>query len=482
MYHYRSRPHRKADRPILFRRPTLTAPPDEQAFPAPAERTLSNDKDSEAETRPSLFDLQLCYLLLWWMQQQTEAEVATQAQAAATIIVDSVSVQQPTDGLPPYRRRRALPWPLALLVGCGAGLVAVLLSFVIVPLLVTTTTVTILPIQTTLTTTATVALATGATKPLAPAIAGRMLSTLALSQARTVPTTGIGHQAAQAARGRVTFYNAALVVQTIPAGTLLVGADGTEIVTEQDAVLPAAQLPTEGQATVSAQAVEVGPQGNIGTGDLHGACCREDVFAENSAAFSGGQNARTYPMVTRHDLDSAVATLTTALDQSIQAAYTAQLAANEALVTPVPCTAQVSSTAQVGAEATTLTVTRTGTCTGVAYDQQALEALFFARMAAQVQAQLGSNALLLGTLRVTTQQVKREGRTLTLTVQGVGGWAYQFSEAELQHLAALVAGKSAQQASALLLRQPGVGEVALSASALPANPGQIRLVVLYRPL
>ncbi|HEV2457378.1 MAG TPA: hypothetical protein VGS80_03365 [Ktedonobacterales bacterium] len=478
MYHYRSRPHRKADRPIRFRRPTLTAQPKEQAFPAPVDKTVPNDQQPGRETRPSLFDLQLLSLLLWWMQQP--AEVAAPAQAEETIIVESLPVGQ-TTSIPHFQRTRRLSWPRVLLIGCGAGLVA-LLSFVISPLFMATTTVTIIPTQTTLTTTTTVRLATGNTTTSPAAIAGRVLSTLMLTQARTVPTTGVGHEAAQTGRGQVTFYNAALVAQTIPAGTLLVGADGTEIVTEQDAVLPAAQLPTEGQATVSAQAVQEGPRGNIGAGDLHGACCREDVFVANSAAFVGGQNARTYPMVTPHDQDSAVATLTTALDQGIQAAFSAQLTTSEALVMPVACTKHVTSSSRVGGEAQALTVSLTDTCTGVAYDQQALEAILLARMTGQAQAQLGGSAIVLGDLLVKVRQVKREGSTLTLTVQGAGVWAYQFSEAALQRLAVLVAGKRAQQAIALLLHQPGVSEVATSANPIPANPQQIRLLVLYRPL
>ncbi len=481
--HYDSRPRRKADRPILLRapaaqaeraqgRPTPHLPTDGQAVPAPLVEDVP-DVEQEAETTPGVLDLHLLYLLLWWVQQ-LEQEAAAAAQP---IIVESTPGED-TSGAPSTRRRRALPW--LVLLGCSACLLA-LLSFVVGPWLSATTTVTLIPTEATLRTTTSMTIATGHAKTPGQAIAGRLLSTLTLSQARTVPTAGIGHQPAQAARGRVTFYNAALAPQTIPAGTLLVGADGTEIVTDRDAVIPAAQLPTDGQTTVSAYAAEVGPSGNISAGDLHGPCCRENVFVENGAAFVGGQNAFTYPMVSQHDLDSAVATLTTALDTSIQAAYSAQLTTNEALVTPVACTPRVTSPFHVGDEAQALTVTLTDICTGVAYNQQALEAVLLARMSGEAQVQLGGDSTLLGALQVTIQQVKRRGSTITLTAQGTGAWAYQFSEAELEHFTTLVAGKSAQQATTLLLHQPGVSAVAMDANALPANPQQIRILALYRP-
>ena len=125
---------------------------------------------------------------------------------------------------------------------------------------------------------------------------------IALSQAKTVPATGTGHQQAQAAHGFITFYNALPTPQTIPAGELLTGADRVEVVTLQDTVIPAGTLATNGQITVTAQAVNVGPQGNIAAGDIYGKCCRDDVFVSNSP-FHGGQDARSYHMVTQQDIN-----------------------------------------------------------------------------------------------------------------------------------------------------------------------------------
>ena len=74
-----------------------------------------------------------------------------------------------------------------------------------------------------------------------------------------------------------------------------------------------------GQVSVPAHATSSGPAGNIKAGDIYGPCCRVNVFAANSA-FRGGQDARSFPMVTQQDMDGAVTTLKASLTQSVQAA------------------------------------------------------------------------------------------------------------------------------------------------------------------
>jgi len=504
MYH--SRPRRsKSDRPITFRTSVTKAAheaPSQQPTPdtpdaaplTPAETPAPTGPQDTALATLSPFDVQLYLLLLWWMHQQQQAQDKTPPPDAPidTIVVEGVIPPQGLDderdeeaSMPPGRAHPRTRRRMFALVGgglaCLLALTALLSSVIFTP----SASVTIIPAQTTLSTSESLTLLTAGTSThlSGPTIAGRILSLLTLAQARTIPTTGIGHQAAQAAHGQVTFYNAALSPQTIAAGTLLTGSDGVQIVTEQDAVIPPAQLPAVGQTTVAAQAVQVGPAGNIAAGDLNGPCCRQYVLVRNRVPFTGGQDARSYPMVSQHALDSTVATLTTALDQSVQAAYATQLTPTEALVTPVGCTPHVTSSTPVGLEAHTLTVTVSDSCMGVAYDQQAVQTALVQHMTAQAHVELGAGYTLLGDLLVTVRQAPQSPQgTLTLTAQGTGVWAYQFTEAELQHLSSLIAGKSRQQATALLLHQPGVTEVAMSTGTLPTNPQRIRVLVLYRPV
>src|SRR5260370_4203490 len=191
--------------------------------------------------------------------------------------------------LPRKPRRRALPFVVGALCVLTAGL---LTAAALLMLLAPSATVTIIPASAQITMTRTITVISAHAAVAHQQIPARQIETLTLSQAKTVPTTGIGHQEAQAAHGLVTFYNALPAPQTIPAGELLTGADGVAVVTLQDAMIPAGTLATNGQITVPAQAVNIGPQGNIAANDIYGKCCRDNVFVSNGS-FRVSQTARS---------------------------------------------------------------------------------------------------------------------------------------------------------------------------------------------
>ena len=321
-------------------------------------------------------------------------------------------------------------------------------------------------------------------------VPGRLLASLTLAQARTVPTTGTGHQEAQAAHGLVTFYNASLDVQTVPAGTTLSTADGVVIVTDQDAVIPAAAiLETNGQVTVPAHAVAAGPAGNISAGEIYGPCCRLNVSAANGP-FSGGQDVRSYPMVTPQDVNEETAALQTSLQASVQAAFQTQVHPNETLLPPI-CISQVSSDHPVGDEARQITVTLTETCTGETYQTQALHSLITQMVTAQANKRLGTGYQLSGDVqsRVTASHLihgEQQRAGMTIEVRGTGIWSYQFDEAYLHTIATRIAGQSRQQATTWLLHLPGVSQVAMTISdgnsTLPADASTIHVLVLSQPV
>jgi hypothetical protein len=149
-----------------------------------------------------------------------------------------------------------------------------------------TTTVTLVPVTHTLETRLLVTIG-GSTDTAQSQVLGRFLPTVTMSQARTIATTGKAHQDAQSAHGYITFYNTATYPQMVPAQTLLTDTNGVQIVTDQDASIPAGTLATNGRATVTAHAVQSGPVGNIPASDIYGPCCRANVLAANTA-FSGG--------------------------------------------------------------------------------------------------------------------------------------------------------------------------------------------------
>ena len=307
--------------------------------------------------------------------------------------------QETTEGpeLPPLPlkpRRRALPFVVGTLCVMVAGLLsAATLLLILAP----SATVTIIPDSAQITATRTVTVVPSNANVAQQQIPGRPLATITLSQAKTVPATGIGHQQAQAAHGLVTFYNALPAPQTIPAGEMLTGADGVAVVTLQDAEIPPGTLATNGQVTVPAQAVNVGPHGNIAAGDIYGKCCRDNVFVSNGP-FRGGQDARSYQMVTQQDISEVALSLKASLDQGVQAALSQQVQSNETLVTPVPCATTVTPDHQAGIEAAQVSITVSETCTGEVYDTGALHGLLMQKTTQQAAKQLGVGYGLVGRL------------------------------------------------------------------------------------
>lgn len=312
-------------------------------------------------------------------------------------------------------------------------------------------------------------------------IRGRILTPLTLSQTAMADATETGHQDARQARGTITFYNGEFTPQTVPAGTILIGTDGVQIVIEQDAMIPAASPPNLGQVSVSAHAVDSGPQGNIAVGDIHQTCCVPSVLAANTMPFSGGQNARTFKIVTQADISGVAGTLKTALMQSMQAALQTHLGQEEALEL-LPCTPTIRPDHQVGQEAPQVQVTVSATCTGIAYHTDDLQASVTQLLSEQATKQLGSGYSVRGSVQAQINRVTVQQAHITLTVMGQGIWAYQLTTQVQQHIKTLVAGKTKQQAFHLLGHLPGLQGATIEGieneTKLPHNPSTIRLVIV----
>ncbi len=382
-------------------------------------------------------------------------------------------------GMPAPRRRHAAR---LLAVGGVCGLLALLGTLIVLfvlPLLTPPVTITIVPVSRHITTTA--ALAVNGPAANGASIPGRAVAAMTMSQQTTVPTTGKGHQEAQAAHGTLTFYNAATLPQTIPAGTLLTDVNGVQIVTDRDAFLPAGTLATNGQATVPAHAVQAGPGGNIQAATLYGPCCRVNVLVTN-AAFRGGQPARDYPMVSQQDITAGATDLKTSLEQSVQAALHTQVHADETLLTPVQCTQQVTPDQQPGAEAAQVSITVTETCHGSVYSTQAYQTAVMQIASQQAQKHLGADYVMQGDVQTRITQATPTGQgTVLLQVNIAATWQYQFTAAEQEQIKQRVAGKSKDQAIHALLHVPGVQTVSIASAQLPSDPRHIQLLFVVMP-
>ena len=338
-------------------------------------------------------------------------------------------------------------------------------------------TITIVPIEKQITMTSTITVVTG--QAVNPAqVPGRTLAAMTMSQQQTIPTTGTAHQDATAAHGYLTFYNAAPFAQTIVAGTVVTGADGVPVVTDQDAILPAVAYPTLGHASTSAHAVSVGPAGNILAGDIYGPCCRLNVSAVNNA-FTGGQVARDYHTVTQQDISTVATSLTKSLMRSEQAALQTQVRPDETLLTSLPCQQIVTPDRQPGTEATQVQVMVSEICQGMVYHTQAYQSLMTQIANQKATQQLGNGYILAGTVQSTiTQATPQKQNAMVLQVNIVGTYVSQLSQEQLQQLPAFLTGKSKAQAIAFLLHTPGIQSVSVSSAMLPADVERIHVIVI----
>jgi len=314
---------------------------------------------------------------------------------------------------------------------------------------------------------------------------GRVLPPLTISQSLTTPATGKGHQIAKAATGYITFYNGQFQSVTITAGTILTGASGIQIVTDQDATIPARNPPSYGQVTVSAHAINAGVSGNIPAYDINQVCCETSVLAKNINSFYGGQDERNYQTVAMKDIVTISTPLKTAVTQSMHGALQGQLQQGEALQL-IPCTPTVTSDHPIGAEATQVKVTVSQSCSAVVYNSQELETKATAYLQTQAQHKTGAGYSLFGTVQIHVTQAIISSTTphlVFLSFHATGTWIYGISPAAQQQIKHLIAGKTTHDAQTLLASMPGVEQASIRLSGfgdntrLPKNNGYMHLTI-----
>jgi serine/threonine protein kinase len=197
--------------------------------------------------------------------------------------------------------------------------------------------------------------------PTQPAQTAQRQLTATQTQSQTVPTTGTKQQPAVKASGTlVVTCRAADAPLTIPAGTVFTGNDGVQVTT----ALVTANCNIALSTTVSAHASQPGAGGNIAANDMNQPYSGYSI--NNPAAFAGGQDAATSPVVKQSDIDGAASPLKTSTQQKASTDLKNQLYANEHLVGTPQCTSNVSSNHNAGDVAANVTVTVETTCTGTA--------------------------------------------------------------------------------------------------------------------
>jgi hypothetical protein len=360
-----------------------------------------------------------------------------------------------------------------------------LLDLIVVP----QATVTITPASKALKHTYTLAAVIGTPDPTQSQVKARLLYAASATQQETVNASGIARISAVQAVGTLNFYNSSPTPQTIPKGTVFVGASGVQVVNDDTVTVPAGAPPAEGTATSTAHAVTGGTPGNIPAFDLsHVSCCGDPgIIVQNESAFTGGRDAQTYSYVQQSDIDTAANALATRLTANTQATLMQQVKQGEQLVQPPQCTPNVTTDQSAGDHSSTVTVGTTVVCTGEVYDQCSAFSLAVNLLMTDPTLNPGTSFVPVGHVVTTMQQATLGNKVaITLLVFTEGLWVYQFDQTQIHTLRHLIVGKSQDNAQSLLLKQQGVDKTSIhlyggNGTTLPSDINQIRIDILNVP-
>jgi hypothetical protein len=313
----------------------------------------------------------------------------------------------------------------------------------------------------------------------------RQLSFSPKEQSKVVTATGVGHVPAQAATGKLTFYNGSNQDFVVGSTTAIPGPNGISVETDGPADIPAAHLPTVGSITVNAHVTTTGASGNMAAGAINETCCASGGFITVvSSAFTGGQDEKDYTFLQQSDVDGYVNQIKSTLSQQALSGVKGQLKPNEQLAGDPECTTQSREDQPVGDQGRNVTsanVTVDATCTGLAYDARGAQTLAQDLLQRKASSDLGQAYTLAGTMVTKSTVTDVNDGVVTLQVTVSGTWYYQFTDKQKQMLANQLANKTRVAAQDFLNSFKGIRKAKMTITndgdSLPNDPGQIRIIV-----
>ncbi len=408
---------------------------------------------------------------------------------------------------------------LALLGGAGAFGLPLLLHSASNSAAATGATVTITPKQSDVSNTFDLTAVTGTPDSSQNQVGARSVSATTQPVSQTVNATGSETTPGTHASGTLIVYNYDTNNPlSLPAGSAFPNTGGctpNSLMVVLDAAVNLAAAPPGGPSpgyytstTVQAHIQQVGSVGNFPaqpssyisrssaltplSGSCHsfgyyqGACqypFTSCLIVLSQSAFTGGTDPQTVTVVAQSDINNTANSLIQNNQPDAQQIVQAQLQANEQLAGTPQCQPNTSANHNAGDVANTVTVTVTFTCTGEAFDREGAFALAQQLLEKQAAGNPGQGYALAGQIKpslVSATAPNTQGN-IALVVKAEGIWAYQFSDAQKQALANLIAGKSKQNALTTLAAQTGVDQVDIQINGggqtLPTNASKISIKV-----
>ncbi len=320
----------------------------------------------------------------------------------------------------------------------------------------------------------------------------RQLSFTTPTQTEKVTGTGHTQTAGVEATGTITFKNGSFTSSYSVGTTTFTTSSGIEVKTDKLAVVPVATSAGFGTQTVSAHAVDPGTNGDIAAGAVNqnGCCGSSSILAENTSAFTGGQDPLNYSFIQQSDVNSVVNGEQGGLMTAAKTGLQGELHTGEVLASTPNCqlvTPQADQTIGPntgGTSVTSANVSTSATCTGEAYNLDAAQTLVTNLLKQKATASPREGYIPVGNIEINTTVQSTAGKTVFLLMNAKGVWEYNFTSAQQQALSKQLAGLSEATARQKLTAYPGItpnGSFTLTlangATSLPNQSDQIKIAI-----
>jgi hypothetical protein len=303
----------------------------------------------------------------------------------------------------------------------------------------------------------------------------------------TAPVTGVRVEPDGTASSPIELRNAASEPLVVEAGTTVATETGVEFTFTEAVTVPAADSATgrPGAATGTVQAVQAGSGGNVGTGEIGGRL-PNGVYYSNRMNPAAGGSDKEYPVVAQEDLDALRAEANTAAPQLAGEVIARDQPGEEILLSTATVSGQDDAfDHQAGEDAAEISLRSTLTVDMLTFDGEAASAKFKQILADRLGAEAPEGFSVAGEKIIFEEPLETEesDRGVRLEVKARADAIAVLDDAERSALANELAGASAEDAAAILVRRPEIAEYSVDyhpawlPEQMPNNAGRIQLEI-----
>ena len=300
----------------------------------------------------------------------------------------------------------------------------------------------------------------------------------------TAPVTGVRVEPDGTATSPIELRNPSAEPLTVEAGTTVSTETDVEFAFTETVTVPAADPATgsPGAATGTVQAVQAGSGGNVGTGEIGGRL-PNGVYYSNRMQPAAGGSDKEFPIVAQEDLDALRAAANSAAPELAVEAVTRDQPGEELLLSTATVSGQEDAfDHQAGEDAEEISLRSTLTVDVLTFDGEAASAEYEQILADRLSAEAPDG------FAVASEDIVFEGpaeseesdRGVRLEVKARAEAIAGLDDGERAALAEELAGASADDAAAILARQPEIADFTVDyhpawlPEQMPSSAGRIQ--------